>query len=201
MSDRPCLTVAPAGMTEPRTSLLTKIAGPERTLVAPPPYRGPIEVSDPAVIAEIYRFRAAVWQGEGFTVNAAPDEHANHARHWIVTHGEKLVGTARMCFHNTTDETPASEDIRHLNLAPGEPFAFLSHLVVCPSTRHQGLGTLLDSIRVEAARAAGVGLVLGRFYEYRVRSLTALGFRSVAEFRNPKIGNRRVFVMELRLAS
>jgi hypothetical protein len=45
-----------------------------------------------------------------------------------------------------------------------------------------------------------VNLLLGRFYEYRVRGLVALGFRPVAEFRNLKIGNRRVLVMELRLA-
>ena len=64
-----------------------------------------------------------------------------------------------------------------------------------PGTRH-----VARSVRVEAARAAGVQLVLGRFYEYRVKGLIALGFRPVAEFRNPKIGNRRVFIMELRLA-
>ena len=52
-----------------------------------------------------------VWQGEGFSVNPNPDDHADHARHWIVTRDEKLVGTARMCIHNTAEETPAYEDI------------------------------------------------------------------------------------------
>lgn len=169
-------------------------------LTASSPYRGPVEVFEPSVVAETYRFRAKVWQSEGFTVNPLPDDHASHARHWIVTRGEEIVGAARLCIHNRTDETPGHEDIEHLNIPASEPFAFLSHLVVCPSARKQGLGTLLDSIRVEAARAAGVNLILGRFYVYRMKGLISLGFRPVAEFRNPKIGNRRVLIMELKLS-
>jgi GNAT superfamily N-acetyltransferase len=195
MSDQPtsCVALAPAGHP-------TNIGGAARSLIAPPPYCGPVEVFDPSIVSETYRFRAEVWQGEGFSVNPYPDNHACHARHWIVTRGQTMVGAARLCIHNRTDETPGFEDIRHLSLSATEPFAFLSHLVVCPSARHQGLGGLLDSIRVEAARAAGVSLILGRFYEYRVKGLMALGFRTVAAFKNPKIGNRRVLVMELRLA-
>ena len=170
------------------------------SLTALAPYCGPTEVFEPSIVAATYRFRAEVWQGEGFTVNPLPDEHASHARHWIVTRGETLVGAARLSMHNTADDTPAYEDIRHLNISANQPFAFLSHLVVCPSARKHGLGRLLDTVRVEAARAAGVNLILGRFYEYRVKGLIALGFRPVAEFQNPKIGNRRVLIMELHLA-
>lgn len=196
MSNRPLSCVAQGTMANHPANVGG--AGPSRAV--PPPYCGPIEVFEPSVVAETYRFRAEVWQGEGFSVNPYPDNHASHARHWIVTRGETLVGAARLCMHNTVDETPGYEDIRHLNVSTSQPFAFLSHLVVCPSARNQGLGKLLDSVRVEAARAAGVNLILGRFYEYRVRGLVALGFRPVAEFRNQKIGNRRVLVMELRLA-
>jgi hypothetical protein len=201
MSAQPMICFAPDTMADPLTIHRANLGGARLSLTARPPYCGPVEVFEPSVIAETYRFRARVWQGEGFTVNPYPDDHASHARHWIVTRGDAIVGAARLCMHDTADETPGHEDIQHLNVSASQPFAFLSHLVVCPSARHQGLGTLLDTIRVEAARAVGVKLILGRFYEYRVKGLMALGFRPVAEFRNPKIGNRRVLIMQLRLAS
>ena len=200
MSSQLLTRVGPNTIDDCLLSHSANLDGAKKALIAAPPCQGPIEVFAPSIVAATYRFRARVWQGEGFSVSPNPDDHASHARHWIVTRGEAMVGVARLCIHNTADETPGHEDIEHLHVATGQPFAFLSHLVVCPSARHQGLGTLLDSIRIEAAKAAGVNLILGRFYEYRVKGLIALGFRPVTEFHNPKIGNRRRLIMEMRLA-
>ncbi len=172
---------------------------PAASLSAPAPFCGPIEITDASSVAEIYGFRAEVWKAEGFAVNSRPDEHSIHARHWIVTSSGETVGAARLCFHTSIEETPDFDDIKHLGLSVSYGFGFLSHLVVCPSARGHRLSTYLDAVRVESARAAGAKAVLGRFFEYRVKGLAALGFRPIADFHNPKFGNRLVIIMQLDL--
>ena len=132
-------------------------------------------------------------------MDPCPDEHSIHARHWIVTRNGETVGAARLCFHTSIEETPDFEDIMHLGLSVSCRFGFLSRLAVCPSARGHHLSTYLDAVRVESARAAGAKAVLGRFFEYRVKGLAAMGFRPVADFRNPKFGNRLVIIMQLDL--
>jgi hypothetical protein len=170
----------------------------EIDLVAPPPVCGPIEVSDPATVREICRLRARVWRAEGFSaIRPCPDEHTHHARHWIAVRQGELVAAARLCFHNSIEETPEFEDIRHLGLSVPHRFAFMSHLIVSKTARGHRLGTCFDAVRVEAARRAGVKSILGRFYDYRVKGLLALGFRSIAQFHYADFENRLVHVMQL----
>jgi GNAT superfamily N-acetyltransferase len=140
-----------------------------------------------------------VWKAEGFSVSPCPDEHALHARHWIVTRNRDIVGAARLCFHNSIQETPDFEDIEDLGLSVFHHFGFLSRLVVCPSARGHKLSGYLDAVRVEAARAIGAKFVLGRFYDYREKGLAALGFRQIGKFHDPKFGNRLVLIMQLDL--
>ena len=186
-------------MKEDRSNQRLKMDVPAVSLLAPPPFRGPIEITDPSRVAEIYRFRAEVWKAEGFAVDPCPDEHSIHARHWIVTRNGETVGAARLCFHAAIEETPDFEDIMHLGLSVSCRFGFLSRLAVCPSAGGHHLSTYLDAVRVESARAAGAKAVLGRFFEYRVQGLAAMGFRPVADFHNPKFGNRLVIIMQLDL--
>ena len=118
-------------MKEDRSNQRLKMDVPAVSLLAPPPFRGPIEITDPSRVAEIYRFRAEVWKAEGFAVDPCPDEHSIHARHWIVTRNGETVGAARLCFHAAIEETPDFEDIMHLGLSVSCRFGFLSRLAVC----------------------------------------------------------------------
>lgn len=152
------------------------------SLIAPAPFRGPIEVSDPSVIAETYRFRAAVWKAEGVDVSPLPDTHTAHSWHWIVTNGGITIAAARLCIHELLSDTPEYEDICHLNLRVPSPLAFMSRLVVCPAARNFGLGSLLDTVRIMAARDVRAKCVVGQFPDYRVKRLLRQGFQSLGGF-------------------
>jgi GNAT superfamily N-acetyltransferase len=128
------------------------------------------------------RLRYAVWRSKGVAIHHAEreiiaDHHDKHAIHWGVFHGDQLVGAARLCFHDKLAEAPDAEMFVSADIPL--PVASMNRLVVLKSYRGQGIGRLLDQVRIQKARELGARTVLAAPVKVvaRERSLTERGFQ------------------------
>lgn len=136
---------------------------------------------DLRMVPAIQRLRYEVWKAEGATLydetsGKIADPHDEHAMHWGVFSGDRLVGAARLCVHDRRDDLPDFQLLSDLNLP--EPVASMNRLVVLRDHRGIGIGRSLDRHRIEAARQAGARSIAITVVDYdrRRSQLANLGF-------------------------
>ena len=76
---------------------------------------------DLPMVREIQRLRYRVWKAEGVTLydeasGSIADPHDEHAIHWGVFDGDRLVGAARLCIHDRRADLPDAQLLSGLNL-------------------------------------------------------------------------------------
>jgi GNAT superfamily N-acetyltransferase len=133
-------------------------------------------------IAECQRLRYGVWSAEGVEMSepeagTIADSHDDHAMHWGVFDGTRLVAAARLCFHETLVEAPDGHLFVGLEIPT--PIASMNRLVVIKSHRGQGIAKELDQTRIQHGRTFGARAITicpNVNSQRRIRSLEAQGF-------------------------
>jgi GNAT superfamily N-acetyltransferase len=133
-------------------------------------------------IAASQLLRYEVWSAEGVELSkpeagTIADSHDDHAMHWGVFDGTRLVGAARLCLHETLAEAPDGDLFAGMNIP--SPVASMNRLVVATSHRGLGIARCLDKVRVQQGRAAGARAMIVTPMvnsQSRIRSLQAQGF-------------------------
>jgi GNAT superfamily N-acetyltransferase len=133
-------------------------------------------------IAECQRLRYEVWSAEGVEMNESEagtiaDSHDDHAMHWGVFDGTRLVAAARLCFHETLVEAPDGQLFAGLEIPT--PMASMNRLVVTKSHRGLGIAKELDQTRIQHGRTFGARAIIicpNVNSKRRIRSLEAQGF-------------------------
>jgi GNAT superfamily N-acetyltransferase len=140
------------------------------------------ELKSDSAMHEAQRLRHTVWQSEGVELYSSEDEviadsHDDHAIHWGVFDDQMLVGTARLCIHESVAKAPDGEMFVGVDIPT--PVASMNRLVVLKSHRGLGVGRLLDDLRIAKARDVGANAVIGTpaNVEARRRSMERRGFR------------------------
>ncbi len=146
---------------------------------------GPVQITDRATIAEIARFRVRVWRHSGIELGSGPeheawtDLHDQHATHFAIWDGARLVASARLCLHERIEDVPDYERLRKVvhgwPVLPA-PIACFNRLVVHPLFRRRGLAEALDRVRLSTAKAMGARSVFLTVPAYRVNAVKRLGF-------------------------
>jgi len=149
----------------------------------------PVEFNDLETLNRICRFRVRVWlsagmQREDFLSGDLKDEHEEHARHWIVRDGERLLASARMCVHKSLANVPNANVYENLGLELLGPFGSINRLVIDPQARGLGLSKQLDKARLRAAVNAECKSIVAWWTpisgNLRLRVLERHGFQRVA---------------------
>jgi GNAT superfamily N-acetyltransferase len=132
-------------------------------------------------IAACQRLRYEVWSAEGVELSkpeagTIADSHDDHAMHWGVFDGTRLVGAARLCLHETLAEAPDGDLFTGMDIP--SPVASMNRLVVTKGHRGRGIGEKLDQIRIQEGRASGARSIIAApvISVSRKRSLEAQGF-------------------------
>jgi len=132
-------------------------------------------------IAACQQLRYEVWSAEGVELTkpeagTIADSHDDHAMHWGVFDGTRLVGAARLCLHETLAEAPDGELFVGLEIAA--PIASINRLVALKSHRGRGIGNQLDQRRIQEARTLGARTIIGTCVNAKSRrhALAAQGF-------------------------
>jgi GNAT superfamily N-acetyltransferase len=143
------------------------------------------ELLSASAIQDAQRLRHTVWECEGAVLydsqqQTIADPHDDHAIHWGVFEDDVLIGTARLCLHDSLAEAPDGEMFAEIDLPI--PIASMNRLVVLKSHRGLGIGRLLDDLRIAKARQLGARAVIvtPANVESRLRSLERRGFRFLA---------------------
>jgi GNAT superfamily N-acetyltransferase len=131
------------------------------------------------------RLRYTVWRSEGVIIHhsekeAIADYHDKHAIHWGFFDGNQLVGAARLCLHDELAEAPDAEMFLSVDIP--SPVASMNRLVVLQGYRGQGIGRLLDQVRIRKAREMGARTVIATPVKAiaREQSLAELGFQALS---------------------
>jgi len=150
------------------------------------PYGSVRELIAAAEIQAAQRLRYTVWQSEGVVIHdtereAIADHHDDHATHWAVFDGDQIVGAARLCLHDELAEAPDAE--MYVGVDIPSPVASMNRLVVLKSYRGQGIGGLLDQVRIQKARELGAHTVVIAPVNVnsRKQSLRKMGFQVRSE--------------------
>jgi hypothetical protein len=113
----------------------------------------PFQVTDPAVIDEICRFRVRVWGETGrLAVHLFPngcwrDPLDDDCTHLAIVSGGELLAAARWSLHASLDQLPDSEQYARLGLDLDGPIALPERIVVSPHVPHLNLAwRLLDAL-------------------------------------------------------
>ena len=147
-------------------------------------YTAPQQVSDPRIIDEIARFRAAAWTKEdGLADDAFPDgqwtdRYDATATHWVIRDASgTLVGSARLSVHPRLQDVDEWEYYERLGLAVGGPIAAPARVVIHPTARGFGLAAQLLDAQDEAARSAGATCALRQASPRMANLLVSRGWR------------------------
>lgn len=138
------------------------------------------EITGTEAVTSAYELRYRVWSMETRLIDtfhragAICDEHDTHARHWAAFDGYKLVAAARMCIHDTQEESPDAPAFSMIRVPT--PVATINRLVVLSSVCNRGLAKKLDEHRIAAATADGAKCILGTAAPRRIAALEKLGF-------------------------
>jgi GNAT superfamily N-acetyltransferase len=119
-----------------------------------------VEVHYPDRIMDIGRFRIKGWKNENgidpafFSNDYWLDDIDQRAFHWIVTHRDRIVASARLSMHDSLDDVPYAQLLkpRHRLYFENKRLASINRLVVDPEFRREGLSLLLDQVRIDRAR-------------------------------------------------
>jgi GNAT superfamily N-acetyltransferase len=133
-------------------------------------------------IAECQRLRYEIWSAEGVEISnpqagTIADSHDDHAMHWGVFDGTRLVAAARLCLHETLAEAPDGQLFAGLEIPT--PIASMNRLVVTQSHRGRGIAKELDQTRIQHGRTFGARAMIVtplNSQSSRIRSLEAQGF-------------------------
>jgi GNAT superfamily N-acetyltransferase len=146
----------------------------------------PQETGDPEVLERIYRFRVQ-WLLEGISPNPFPcgfwkDEHDEHAKHWVVMEGERLLAVARLCVHEKLSDVPGAQAFDGLNFEAVPPIASINRLAIHPEARGMGLSRKMDYARLSMADSLGCRTVVAFTHagESRIKSLERRGFAVIS---------------------
>ena len=146
----------------------------------------PDEVTDPAEIAEICRFRAQVWRDTGqtaadaFPVQGWRDPIDRVCRHWVIRDpAGQLLAAGRLSVHATLDDVHQAEEYRRYGLDLEGPIAAPDRVVVCPTLQGAGLGRRILDVQDEAARQMGARHAVRQASPGMVRLITQRGWRVV----------------------
>lgn len=146
----------------------------------------PQEVTDPAEIAEICRFRAQVWRDTGqtaadaFPVQGWRDPIDGVCRHWVIRDpAGQLLAAGRLSVHATLDEVHQAEEYRRYGLDLNGPIAAPDRVVVSPAMQGAGLGRRILDVQDEAARQIGARHAVRQASPGMVRLITQRGWRVV----------------------
>ena len=132
----------------------------------------------------IGRLRADVWTGVGFEFAELQDglvfdAFESNSIHWCTFQGEEIVGSARLTIAQTLEGISCGGLLKKYLPEVEMPVAYLSRLVVAEAFRGHGLAKTFDTLRIEAARSAGVKTIFGIFPLWRRVALERLGFHEV----------------------
>lgn len=149
-------------------------------------------------IAACQRLRYEVWSAEGVELTKPEtgmiaDSHDDHAMHWGVFDGTRLVGAARLCLHETLAEGPDGDLFTGLNIPA--PVASMNRLVVAKSHRGRGIAKELDQMRIRQGLEWGVRAILVApkvNSQSRIGSLEAQGFQFRFDRRAHPVWSRAV---------
>jgi len=151
-----------------------------------------------AEIVACQRLRYEVWSAEGVELSkpeagSIADSHDDHAMHWGLFDGTRLVGAARLCFHKTLAEAPDSDLFNGLDIPV--PVASMNRLVVATSHRGRGIAKELDQMRIRQGLEWGVRAIIVAprvNSQSRIGSLKAQGFQFRFERRGHPVWSRTV---------
>lgn len=153
-----------------------------------------IGVDDPNLLAEITRFRLAVWRAESTTLvgsfpdNSWGDEKDLLSQHLVVfslSCPDKIIASARLTLYDSFESFPDRAWYSDFALPVVPPIAYLTRDVVDSQHRTIGLGQYLNLERLRLAEDQGAKTAIADIPDYRIRSFEALGF---AMMQKPKIG-------------
>lgn len=101
--------------------------------------------------------------------------------HFGVLEDAALVAAARLDVFRDCEEIPYLDRIDHLGITDlPTPIGVMSRLVVHPSSRRQGLGSLMDKHRIEVAKRRQLACLIGvTVAEYREAALAKLSFQKL----------------------
>jgi predicted GNAT family N-acyltransferase len=150
-----------------------------------------LELRDPAAatLEAIGRLRCSVWAAEGALNTAAfpegvwIDAEDYRARHWVATTGTgTIVGAARLVRHDSLDT--ADRDValwKACGRSIALPIADLGRLVVLEEYRGRGIASALNRVRIDAARSAGISMLITTASFINRRLLLRVGFSDIGE--------------------
>lgn len=146
-----------------------------------------VEAGEEALLHAIYRLRVRAWRARNASfpdIAAWSDPFDEIARHWAVldTAG-RPVAAARLTVHRTPRDAPDASIYGEAILAMEGPVGSINRLVVAPEQSGRGLTTLLDEVRLAAAREAGCRFVIGatRAGDRRIEAAQRIGFEVVGQ--------------------
>ncbi len=144
-----------------------------------------VEAGEEELLHAIYRLRVRAWRARNASfpeITAWSDPYDEIARHWAVLDSAgRPVAAARLTVHRTPRDAPDASIYGDAILAMEGPVGSINRLVVAPEQGGRGLTTLLDEVRLAAAREAGCRFVIGatRAGDRRIEAARRLGFEVV----------------------
>lgn len=135
-------------------------------MAEPPTIRGPEIVTDPAVLAQIYRFRVEVWRESGHVCDAAfpeglwkdaYDDVAEHAAMWV---DDQLAASIRYTQWPRLADMPDAAYFSHAGIVDVGPVGLPERLVVAAPFRRMGLYRKIADHYYRHAKANGATHVL-----------------------------------------
>ncbi|MCB9760743.1 MAG: GNAT family N-acetyltransferase [Alphaproteobacteria bacterium] len=166
---------------------------------------GPASLSD-ATLQDIGRLRYAVWRNLGMRMDGARWTGAwvevadRQAWHWVSRDAGETVGASRTALHIRLDHASNPEAFAGLAHDFPGPVAVMSHLVVDPRYRRQGIAGRLAALQLDHARAMGARSVAIDTPTLHAEHFERLGFRAVGvPRRNPRCAAMRWVTMGMWL--
>lgn len=86
------------------------------------------------------------------TASATLDDHDRHATHWVATFQNQIVGSVRVCIHESQDSLPDQKSLQSVKFPDFDKYANIGRLVVRAGEQHKGLGRLLVENAVAFAK-------------------------------------------------
>lgn len=139
------------------------------------------------LLQEIGRLRIRAWEADGERPSYAADcgdcwldPHDEHAEHFIIEEGGRIIAASRLCVHEKGDDLPDAPSLEGLLDGVRWPAAFINRLVVDLEFRGRGLSTLLDAAREQCAIEKQCHHIIGTTQPtHRLKSLYSQNFKLV----------------------